>query len=50
MKILFLSNSVKTYSLVFKNELEVLSDMGHEIIWAANFDGFIGNVRDDIPF
>lgn len=50
MKILFISNFVKTYSLVFKNELETLQKMGHEITWAANFNGFIGNPDEIIPF
>lgn len=50
MNVLFISNFVKTYSLVFQNELETLCRLGHKVTWAANFDGFIGNISTDIPF
>lgn len=56
MKILYISNFVKTYSLVFQNELSVLMKLGHEVEWAANFSKFIGKKEDipviihDIPF
>lgn len=48
MKILIVSNRVRTYALAFQNELIPLLSLGHEVIWAADFSNFIGN-RKDIP-
>ena len=48
MKLLLITNKVKTYALGFQNVIEPLYDLGHEVIWAANFSDFVGN-RDDIP-
>lgn len=48
MKILFVSNTVKTYSLGYKNDFYPLIELGHSLIWAANFKEFIGN-KDDVP-
>ena len=50
MKILYVSNTVKTYSLAYRNELPILERLGHTLLWAANFDGFLGDRERDIPF
>jgi len=50
MKILYVSNSVKTYSLAYRNELPILTGLGHTLVWAANFDGFLGEREREIPF
>lgn len=50
MKVLYVSNSVKTYSLAYQNELPQITSLGHTLVWAANFDGFIGDRAMDIPF
>ena len=56
MKILYISNFVKTYSLVFQNELSVLKKLGHDVEWAANFSNYIGSVNEipvkvyNVPF
>ena len=49
MRILYISNFVKTFSLVFQNELFTLQRLGHEIEWAANFANFVGD-KKTIPF
>lgn len=43
MKILMVTNKVKTYALGFQNVLEPLEKLGHEIIWAADFSGFMAD-------
>ena len=48
MKVLFITNKVKTYNVGFKNDFVPLLSLGHEIIWAANFSGFLGKM-DEIP-
>ena len=48
MKILFVSNTVKTYSLGYKNDFYPLLELGHEIVWAANFKDFIGD-KNEVP-
>lgn len=50
MKILLVSNKVKTYNLGFKNEIEPLLEAGHEVVWAADFSSFVGDRTTDIPF
>lgn len=49
MKILVVSNRVRTYSLAYQNEFIPLMSLGLEIIWAADFSNFIGN-REVLPF
>lgn len=44
MKILLVSNKVKTYALGFQNELEPLLELGHEVVWAADFSTFQGDL------
>lgn len=43
MNILFVSNQVKTYNKGFQNDFEPLLGFNHNIFWAANFTGFIGD-------
>lgn len=44
MKILLVTNRVKTYSLAYQLMLESIHELGHELVWAADFSGFIGDV------
>ena len=46
MKVLFITNQVKTYNIGFKNDFEPLLELKHEIFWAANFSGFLDKVAD----
>lgn len=43
MNVLLVTNRVKTYALIFRNIIEPLQSLGHEIIWAADFSSFIGD-------
>lgn len=43
MKILMVTNKVKTYALGFQNILEPLKQLNHEVVWAADFSKFIGD-------
>lgn len=43
MRILMVTNKVKTYALGFQNALEPLEKLGHEVIWAADFSGFVAD-------
>lgn len=42
MKILMVTNRVKTYALGFKNVIKPLQELGHEVYWAADFTNYIG--------
>lgn len=48
MKILMVTNKVKTYALGFQNALEPLGQLGHEVIWAADFSQFVAD-KSAIP-
>lgn len=48
MRILNVTNKVRTFSLAMRNSFEPLLRLGHEIIWAADFSQFIGD-KNDIP-
>lgn len=48
MRLLMVSNKIKTFPLQYRNILEPLYQLGHEVIWAADFSGFAGE-RSDIP-
>lgn len=48
MRVLMVTNKVKTYALGFRNIIEPLRELGHEIIWAADFSRFIGE-KEEIP-
>lgn len=43
MKLLLITNKVKTYALGFQNVLNPLKELGHEVVWAADFSNFIGD-------
>ena len=43
MKILMVTNKVKTFALGFQNVLEPLEKLGHEVIWAADFSKFVAD-------
>ena len=48
MKILLVTNKVKTYSILHQNTVSLLTGLDHEVIWAADFSGFVGD-REAIP-
>lgn len=43
MKLLLITNKVKTYALGFQNVLNPLKELGHDVVWAADFSNFIGD-------
>ena len=45
MKILIVANRVRTYALAFQNEIIPLLSLGHDIVWAADFSDFIGDLK-----
>lgn len=45
MKVLMVTNKVKTYALGFQNVLDPLSKLGHEVVWAADFSGFVSDIH-----
>ena len=49
MRLLMVTNKVKTYALGFKNIFEPLKQLGHEVVWAADFSKFVGD-KDVIPY
>lgn len=49
MRVLLVSNKVKTYSLGLQNILTQLIELGHEVVWAADFSGFVADNIADIP-
>ena len=48
MKILMVTNKVKTYSLSSQITFDALHSLGHDVVWAADFSHFIGD-RSVIP-
>ena len=48
MRILMVSNKIKTYPLLYRNIIEPLQELGHSIVWAADFSGFEGD-RSTVP-
>lgn len=48
MKVLLVTNKVRAYALGFQNVIEPMLAQGHELTWAADFSGFIGD-RSMIP-
>ena len=44
MKVLLITNKVKTYALGFQNVIETLLSLDHEVVWAADFSNFMGSV------
>lgn len=43
MKILLVTNKLKTYPLMYQIIIDTIHELGHEIIWAADFTQFIGD-------
>ncbi len=43
MRLLLVTNKVRTYALGFQNLFSSLLRLGHEIVWAADFSYFIGD-------
>ena len=43
MKVLLVTNKVKTYALGFQNILNPMLSLGHEVVWAADFSKFNGD-------
>jgi glycosyltransferase involved in cell wall biosynthesis len=43
MKILMVTNKVKTYSLSSRITFDALLSLGHKVVWAADFSKFIGD-------
>lgn len=41
MRVLMITNKVKTYNLGFQNVVSPLLEQGHEVTWAADFSGFV---------
>ena len=48
MRVLLVTNKVKTYPLMYRLILETLHELGHQIVWAADFSQFIGDI-EEIP-
>lgn len=47
MNVLFVTNEVRKYALVYKNVIDILVKQGHSIIWAGNFSKL--NSSEGIP-
>ena len=43
MRILMVTNKVKTYALGFQNVLDPLTELGHSVVWAADFSQFVAD-------
>lgn len=48
MKVLLITNKVNTYALGFQNIINPLIQLGHEVVWAADFSRFNGD-KNIIP-
>lgn len=46
MKILMVTNKVLTYALGFQNSINPLKSLEHEIVWAADFSKFKGDLSE----
>ena len=44
MRILYVTNKVRTYSLGHQNVIVPMVSLGHDVIWAANFSDFVGDL------
>ena len=49
MRLLMVTNKVKTYALGFQNIFEPLQKLGHDVVWAADFSGFVTD-KSVIPY
>ena len=43
MRLLMVSNKIKTFPLQYRNILEPLYQLGHKVVWAADFSRFMGD-------
>lgn len=43
MNVLMVTNKVKTYALGFQNVIGPLSELGHSVVWAADFSQFVAD-------
>lgn len=43
MQVLMVTNKVKTFALGFQNVIEPLNELGHSIVWAADFSQFVAD-------
>lgn len=48
MRVLIVTNKVKTYALGFQNVIGPLTELGHSVVWAADFSQFIDD-KSSIP-
>lgn len=48
MHLLMVTNKVKTYAFGFQTILNLLNDLGHTVVWAADFSAFVGD-KSSIP-
>lgn len=46
MKVLMVSNKVRSYALGFQNSINPLKSLDHEIVWAADFSHFNGDISE----
>lgn len=44
MRVLMVTNKVKTYALGFQNVIEPMLEQEHELVWAADFSDFLGDI------
>ncbi len=49
MRILYISNQVFTFSKGFETLFSLLNELGHDVVWAANFTRFNGDIKS-IPY
>lgn len=43
MRLLIVSNKIKTYPQLYRNIIEPLEELGHSIVWAADFSEFVAD-------
>ena len=43
MRLLMVSNKIKTYPQLYRNIIEPLKELGHSIVWAADFSDFVAD-------
>ena len=45
MNVLLVTNRIKTYPLMYRLILDSIHELGHDIVWAADFSGFIWDIN-----
>ncbi len=48
MRLLMVSNKIKTYPQLYRNIIEPLEELGHSVVWAADFSEFVAD-KSAIP-